>query len=228
MKNPIKTISANLAYIDPDDTILKVTCEAVACSVYFSKPSKNYSGVFTVKKTDSTATAVTIYPYSGETIDGSASVTLTAQNDYKTFSPVNGGWTVVDAYSGLTVTTTGTQTLTNKTLTTPELNGGTLNAVELVGPYATVTINPHDYDSGTADWTLSTAEKILPIHNPTNASGPVNAIVDITKRPYIFINGTGQNLVVKTASGTGITIANSKAAMVMSDGINVIRLTPDA
>lgn len=118
----VKNISANIAYIAPEDTILKVDCSVGATAVYFSEPSVNYRGVFTVKKTDSGANAVTIYPYSGETIDGSASVTLTSENDYKTFSPVTGGWAVIDAYSGLTVTTTGTQTLTNKTLTAPKLN----------------------------------------------------------------------------------------------------------
>ena len=110
----VKNISANIAYIAPEDTILKVDCTGGASAIYFAEPSVNYSGVFTVKKTDSGANAVTIYPHSGETIDGSASVTLANQNAYKTFAPVTGGFTVIDSDSGLTVTTTGTQTLTNK------------------------------------------------------------------------------------------------------------------
>lgn len=111
------------------------------------------------------------------------------------------------------------QTLTNKTLTAPILTN----------PATTVTLGSHDYGAAALDWTLSAAELLLPVHKPTNASGAVNAIIPhTTLRPYIFINGTGQALTVKGSSGTGITIASTKSATVMSDGTNVIRLTTDA
>jgi len=111
------------------------------------------------------------------------------------------------------------QTLTNKTLTEAFLGS----------PEITFRSTPHDYEAGATDWTLSATELKASILKPTNANAPVNAIVaDSTNKIYIVINGTGQTLTVKTAAGTGITIANAKSAMVMSDGINVIRITADA
>lgn len=115
--------------------------------------------------------------------------------------------------TGAIVGTTDVQTLSGKVLTDPA---------------TTVTITAHDYGAAAVDWTLSAAELLKPVQKAINASGAVNAIVAVTLRPYIFINASGQALTVKTAAGTGITIANNKSAMVMSDGTNVIRLTPDA
>lgn len=43
-----------------------------------------------------------------------------------------------------------------------------------------------------------------------------------------IINLTGQTLTAKAASGTGIAIASTKAATVLCDGTNIIRLTADA
>ena len=165
----VKNISANIAYIAPEDTILKVDCTGGASAIYFAEPSINYSGVFTVKKIDSGANAVTIYPYSGETIDSSASVTLTNQNAYKTFAPVTGGFTVIDSDSGLTVTTTGTQTLTNKTLTSPKINENVavtatstevnlLDGIHIIGQMAEADISYTD--SATALFTIPDGAKI--------------------------------------------------------------------
>lgn len=169
-----------------------------------------------------TATGITTAASSVNTT-AAVPIQLLKQGDYKTLRKTGDSWVVVDSGGA-----NATETLVNKTLTAPTLNGGTLNTVELIDSYQTWHPNPHDYAGAHADWTLSAAELLLPIHAPTNADQAVNAIVSVTKRPFFFINGTGQNLVVKTAAGTGITIANNKTAMVMSDGINVIRLTPDA
>jgi len=109
----------------------------------------------------------------------------------------------------------GAETLTSKTLTSPVLNQPTM----------TFSIGTHDYGAGTVDWTLSAAELLKMIHKPINASGGVNAIIGNTAgMPYIFVNGTGQTLTVKTAAGTGIAIANGKTHMLMSDGTNVIAI----
>jgi len=106
-------------------------------------------------------------------------------------------------------------TLTLKTLTAPVMTN----------PSSTFSIGTHDYGAGTVDWTLSAAELLKMIHKPTNASGGVNAIIGNTAgMPYIFVNGTGQTLTVKTAAGTGIAIANGKTHMLMSDGTNVIAI----
>lgn len=146
-----------------------------------------------------------------EAILGATSLTTTAQT-------VTEAVNELDAANSGMVTLTGTQTLTNKTLTAPLFTD----------PAQTVTLSAHDYAGGAADWTLSAGELLKPYHKPTNASGAVNAIVATTIRPYLFINATGFALTVKTADGNGITIANGTSAFVMSDGVNVIRLTPDA
>lgn len=131
--------------------------------------------------------------------------------------------TIPDVASDTFALLAAAQTMTNKTLTSP-----VINTPVVTNPATTVTLSAHDYGASQTAWTLSAAELLLPVHKPTNASGAVDAIVATTIRPYIFINATGQALTVKTAAGTGITIANTKAATVMSDGTNVIRLTPDA
>lgn len=112
---------------------------------------------------------------------------------------------------------------TSTPLTTPAISGGV--ATDMA---QTFSLGAHDYGGAHADWTLSAAELLKPCHKPTNADAGVNAIVATTIRPYLFINCTGQAVTVKTAAGTGIAIANGKAAWVMSDGTNVIRLTGDA
>lgn len=113
----IRTVSGNLVNLLPSDAILKVSA-VVACSVQLGL-SRDYAGLYTVKKTESSANAVTILPATGEKIDGADSVTLTTENEYKTLAPAEGGWTVVDAY-------TATPSLTSPVLTTPKIaDGGT-------------------------------------------------------------------------------------------------------
>lgn len=126
---------------------------------------------------------------------------------------------------GTAITATAAQLNgTSPALTTPAITGGvTTDGVD------TWTQSPHDYAGAAVAWTLSAAELLKPMHKPTNANGAVDAVIPLTtKRPYWFTNGTGQALTVKGASGTGIVIANTKTACVMSDGTNIIRLTLDA
>lgn len=110
-------------------------------------------------------------------------------------------------------------TMTNKTLTAPVMTQ----------PSITCAFGTHDYSAAHADWTLSAAELLKMIHKPTNADAGVNAIIaDTAGMPYVFVNGTGQALTVKTAAGTGVTITNGKTAIVMSDGTNVIALATES
>ena len=111
----IRTVSGNLVFLLPSDAILKVSA-VVACSVQLGL-SRDYAGLYTVKKTESSANAVTILPATGEKIDGADSVTLTTVNEYKTLAPAEGGWTVVDAY-------TATPSFTSPVLTTPKIADG--------------------------------------------------------------------------------------------------------
>lgn len=110
-------------------------------------------------------------------------------------------------------------TMTNKTLTAPVMTQ----------PSITCAFGTHDYSAAHADWTLSAAELLKMIHKPTNADADVNAIIaDTAGMPYVFVNGTGQVLTVKTAAGTGVAITNGKTAIVMSDGTNVIALATES
>jgi hypothetical protein len=111
----IRTVSGNQVFLLPSDAILKVSA-VVACTVQLGA-SRDYAGYYTIKKTESSANAVTIVPASGEKIDGADSVTLTTENEYKTLAPAEGGWTVVDAY-------TATPSLASPVLTTPKIADG--------------------------------------------------------------------------------------------------------
>ncbi|MFA5880562.1 MAG: hypothetical protein WC834_00075 [Eubacteriales bacterium] len=119
----IRNVVSNAVTLDSTDKMVKCNCinNAIAVTLLATASGSEV----TIKKTDSSANAVTIYPNGSETIDGAASVTLTALNDKKILQPVDGGWTVVDnnddAGAAL-VTLTDTQTLTNKTLTTPVIS----------------------------------------------------------------------------------------------------------
>ena len=111
----IRNVSGNVVFLQPDDAILKVSA-VVSCSVQLGL-SRDYAGYYTIKKTESSANAVTILPASGQKIDGADSVTLTTENEYKTLAPAQGGWTVVDAY-------TATPALASPVLTTPKIADG--------------------------------------------------------------------------------------------------------
>lgn len=111
------------------------------------------------------------------------------------------------------------QTLTNKTLTAPVITSAN------IGFHAAT----HDYAAGSADWTLDATELKAAVLSVTNANAPANIVVpDTAYKPYFLVNGSGQTITVKTATGTGISIATAKSALVMSDGTNVIRFTADA
>ena len=131
----IRTVSGNLVNLLPSDAILKVAA-VVACSVQLGL-SRDYAGLYTIKKTESSANAVTIYPATGEKIDGADSVTLTTENEYKTLAPAEGGWTVVDAY-------TATPSLASPILTTPKIADGhehvTITSANQTHASATATI----------------------------------------------------------------------------------------
>lgn len=205
------------------------------------------SGTGNVKLSDGTdPTKLMVFELGGATTKKTATIT-SSHTDDRTI-------TLPDATDTLVGKAT-TDTMTNKTLTTPiiaslyqdagktklmtvpDTASDTLCAIAatqaltnktLTDAAQTWTLGAHDYDGAAADWTLSAAELLKPCHKPTNANSAVNAIVATTIRPYFFINATGQALTVKTAAGTGIAIANGKSAFVMSDGTNVIRMTADA
>jgi hypothetical protein len=52
-------------------------------------------------------------------------------------------------------------------------------------------------------------------------------IVPLSPKEWIVYNGTGQSLRFIGATGTGITVATTKRAIIYADGTNVVRVTAD-
>lgn len=65
---------------------------------------------------------------------------------------------------------------------------------------------------------------VLNVTSAVSLSTTRNLIVPTTEKPYIIKNNTtgAQSIVVKTVSGTGITVPNGKTAFVYTDGTNVV------
>jgi len=122
--------------------------------------------------------------------------------------------TLPDTTSDTLVSLAATQILTNKSLTAPALTMG---------------VSSIDFASGHADYTLSAAEIKSFVLHPISADADANIIVPLTAgKMFTVINTSGQAITVKGATGTGIAIASTKTAIVMSDGTNVVRITTDA
>ena len=174
------------------------------------------SGTGNVKVSDGTdPTKLVVFEVAGATTAKTAILTFSHTNDRTITFP--------DATCTLVGKDT-TDTFTNKTLTSPVMTGA-----DITQGVFKFTIGAHDYGAAHADWTLSAGEQLYAVHKPTNANQAVNAIIPTAViQPYIFINGTGQALTVKTAAGTGPTITSGKTAIVMSDGTNVIALATES
>jgi hypothetical protein len=127
--------------------------------------------------------------------------------------------TLPNAASDTLVALAATQTLTNKTLAAPAITS----------PNTVQAVAAHDYGAAHADWTLSASEEKTGVLSVSNADDAVNAIATPTEgRFYTVINGSGQALTVKADGETGIVIANAKAAILMGDGTDFVRITADA
>lgn len=82
--------------------------------------------------------------------------------------------------------------------------------------------------AATTDVTLTDAEnRAFYLDIGGTSGGATNIIVTVGPKLWLAKNTSGSNITVKTAAGTGITIANGKYATLFSDGVNVIRVTPD-
>lgn len=83
-----------------------------------------------------------------------------------------------------------------------------------------------------ANKTLTAAEAaagILSVTSTVSLTATRNVVLPLTQRQWTVFNGTtgGQSLQFIGASGTGITVANGKRAVLYSDGTNVVRVTAD-
>ncbi len=149
--------------------------------------------------------------------DGDAGCTVTSANQ------THGSATVTipdcgDAADEFVLKDT-TQTLTLKTLTSPVINS----------PDTTQGVSTHDYSGAAAAWTLSAGELKTQIITVSNANGAVDAIATPTAgKVYIVSNASGYALTFKATGQTGVTIANSKTAIVRGNGTDFVRVTADA
>lgn len=74
-----------------------LACNAVSNSIVVTlERSSKYIGEYTISKNDISQNTVTITPAVGETIDGQSSITLYLKAQYRTITPIPGGWTIVD------------------------------------------------------------------------------------------------------------------------------------
>ncbi len=80
--------------------------------------------------------------------------------------------------------------------------------------------------------TLSQAQavsSILSVTSSVSLTATRNVVVPLATQQWTVFNGTtgSQSLQFIGSSGTGITVANGKRAMIYSDGTNVVRVTAD-
>lgn len=84
-----------------------------------------------------------------------------------------------------------------------------------------------------ANITLTQAQAvgaILSVTSSVSLTAPRNVVVPLAAQQWTVFNGTtgAQALQFIGASGTGITVANGKRAILYADGTNVVRVTADS
>jgi hypothetical protein len=220
----IRTVSGNQVFLLPSDAILKVSA-VVACTVQLGA-SRDYAGYFTIKKTESSANAVTIVPASGEKIDGADSVTLTTENEYKTLAPAEGGWTVVDAY-------TATPSLASPVLTTPLIADGdkgvTVTSANQTHATPVVTI-PNIGDAADEFVMKDTAQTLTnktlttPVITLPEASLPLNAVASTVELAAALTALIGVNDTVVFDGNTFTMVGSDPTAGQFTDvaGLNTL------
>jgi hypothetical protein len=133
---------------------------------------------------------------------------------------------MASTYSELKIELIGLGEQDNTWGTTTNVNLGTALEEAIVG-----RANPV---MGNADLTLTLVNSnasqvarhyILTVTSTVPLTTTRNLIVPSIDKPYIVHNDTsgGQNIVVKTSAGTGVTIPNGRTCMVYVDGINVVQ-----
>lgn len=201
-----KNITSTIYTVFPNDVIINCNCtsNAIAVTLYPAIAGKTV----TIKKTDSGTNTVTIYPATGETIDGSASVTLTTANEYKTFAAYRKGWTVIDAY-------TVTPSFTSPVLTTPVIS----SLYQDTGKTKLMTV------PDTASDTLTTNAAIQTLTNKT-LTAPTITNPKLTLKTDTPVNAVASTLTTElTGENNDLTyIAKTKGAE--GDNISVAYVNP--
>jgi len=134
---------------------------------------------------------------------------------------------MASTYSALKIELIGTGEQAGTWGTTTNLNLGTALEEAIVG--IAVADFPSDADY-TLPWNNTNATQVARnfVLDVTSGFGSLtttrNLIVPPIEKPYIVQNNTtgGQDIVVKTASGTGITVPNGRSAFLYTNGTNVV------
>lgn len=113
-------------------------------------------------------------------------------------------------------TVTPTDPTADRTVTLPDASG----TVDILGSAS------HDYGAAAVDWTMTAAEGNATYITATNANGAVNALLAsaVTGKIYIVYNATGQVLTFKVTGQAGGTIANTKYAIYICNGTDVVEI----
>ncbi|MCR4287543.1 MAG: hypothetical protein NUW09_05990 [Deltaproteobacteria bacterium] len=98
-----------------------ILCDATSAAVTVTLPTAvgNTDKVFFIKKTDASGNSVTVDGNGAETIDGAATVVLSERYDFLVVASDNVGWQIIGGQMANFTRNNATQTLANKTLTTP-------------------------------------------------------------------------------------------------------------
>jgi hypothetical protein len=184
-----------------------------------------------------TTTGLTLKMYGGNVLVGGVVTTLANQ---AALSLTNNSTNYVE------LDPTGTGTTSGIRLNTTGWTAGYIPLWSIVTSSGAITtwtderawgavVNPRGAISMTSDAnkTLTRAEAaadILDVTSTVSLTATRDIVVGLAPRMWVVKNGTtgGQSIQIIGASGTGVTIATAKTAIVFSDGTNVNRVTADA
>jgi hypothetical protein len=170
--------------------LIKTNSASGAVTVNLPTAIGNGGLTIQVLKTSSDANAVTLDGYGTETINGAYTFAISSQYETVQIVSDNANWAVVNSNTSGSVTLTGTQTLTNKTLTAPVL-GGTVTGIYTLG--GTPTINSPVIATATINNST--------INSPTITSPTITTLVDAYT--YDYVDFTGSSTIDGFSSTTG-------------------------
>jgi len=170
----------------------------------------------TVTATDPTADRTVTLPDGGGTVMLSSLATNAVDAANAVTGASNGLVFEGATANDFETTVTPTDPTADRTVTLPDASG----TVDVLGSAS------HDYGAAAVDWTMTAAEGNATYITATNANGAVNAILAsaVTGKIYIVYNATGQVLTFKVTGQAGGTIANTKYAIYICNGTDVVEI----
>jgi len=104
--------------------------------------------------------------------------------------------------------------------------GFSTNAQNIIDVEVDNGVVVRNFNAAATPWTLDFNEAKATMLIATNAGGPTSIVAPATEgKMYVIRNTSGQTITVKTASSTGVTVANSKIATVIFYSTDFIKLS---